>query len=147
MTNRQNLITLSLSLLTALILPGCSTADANFATGSAFNRASPLIVEDGTDTGKAIEAELLANGFTVFASGAKDRPASAGQTFIARLVVRRSWRGVLAGVVPGTITLTISDAKTGAVAATASYDLGTMSYNNTRDAAKALVKALAAKSP
>ena len=102
-------------------------------------------MQDNTDTGKAIEAELLANGFNIFAGGAKDAAAPAGQTFIARLVVRRSWRGVVTGVVPGTITLTIADARTGAVAATASYDLGTMSYNSTRDAAKAVVAALASK--
>jgi hypothetical protein len=126
-------------------MPGCSTADANLSPDTAFDRASPLIVQDNTDTGKAIEAELLAKGFNVFVSGAKDVTAPTGQTFIARLVVRRSWRGVVSGVVPGTITLTISDAKTGAVAATASYDLGSMSYNSTRDAARAVVAALAAK--
>ncbi len=145
MTLRPNLMTLPLALLVALILTGCSTADANFSPDTAFNRASPLIVQDSTDTGKAIEAELLAKGFNIFVSGAKDAAAPTVQTFIARLVVRRSWRGVVTGVVPGTITLTISDAKTGAVAATASYDLGTMSYNSTRDAAKAVVAALAAK--
>ena len=145
MINRLSLITLSLALLASLILAGCSTAEANFAPNTAFNRSSPLIVQDNTDTGKAIEAELMAKGFNVFASGAKDAAAPAGQTFIARLVVRRSWRGVVTGVVPGTITVTISDAKTGAVAATASYDLGSMSYNSTRDAAKAVVAALAAK--
>jgi hypothetical protein len=145
MINRLSLITLSLALLASLILAGCSTAEANFAPGTAFTRSSPLIVQDSTDTGKAIEAELLAKGFNVFASGAKDATAPAGQTFIARLVVRRSWRGVVTGVVPGTITLTIADARTGAVAATASYDLGSMSYNSTRDAAKAVVAALAAK--
>jgi hypothetical protein len=145
MINRLSLITLSLALLASLILAGCSTAEANFVPNTAFNRSSPLIVQDNTDTGKAIEAELLANGFNIFAGGAKDAAAPAGQTFIARLVVRRSWRGVVTGVVPGTITVTISDAKTGAVAATASYDLGSMSYNSTRDAAKAVVAALAAK--
>ena len=145
MINRLSLITLSLALLASLILAGCSTAEANFAPGTAFTRSSPLIVQDSTDTGKAIEAELLAKGFNVFASGAKDATAPAGQTFIARLVVRRSWRGVVTGVVPGTITLTIADAQTGAIAATASYDLGSMSYNSTRDAAKAVVAALAAK--
>jgi hypothetical protein len=145
MTNRLKLVTLSLALLAAFMLAGCSTAQANFAPDTTFNRSSPLIVQDNTDTGKAIEAELLAKGFNIFASGAKDTAAPAGQTFIARLVVRRSWRGVVTGVVPGTITLTIADARTGAVAATASYDLGTMSYNSTRDAAKAVVAALAAK--
>ena len=145
MTNRLKLVTLSLALLAAFMLAGCSTAQANFAPDTTFNRSSPLIVQDNTDTGKAIEAELLAKGFNIFASGAKDTAAPAGQTFIARLVIRRSWRGVVTGVVPGTITLTIADARTGAVAATASYDLGTMSYNSTRDAAKAVVAALAAK--
>ncbi len=145
MINPLNLVTLSLTFLAAFLLAGCSTAEANFAPDSAFNRSSPLIVQDNTDTGKAIEAELLAKGFNVFASGAKDAAAPAGQTFIARLVVRRSWRGVVTGVVPGTITPTIADAQTGAVAATASYDLGTMSYNSTRDAAKAVVAALTAK--
>jgi len=145
MINRLNLITLSLALLASLILAGCSTAEANFAPDTAFKRSSPLIVQDNTDTGKAIEAELLAKGFNIFAGGAKDAAAPTGQTFIARLVVRRSWRGVVTGVVPGTITLTIADAQTGAVAATASYDLGSMSYNSTRDAAKAVVAALASK--
>ena len=145
MINPLNLVTLSLTFLAAFLLAGCSTAEANFAPDSAFNRSSPLIVQDNTDTGKAIEAELLAKGFNVFASGAKDAAAPAGQTFIARLVVRRSWRGVVTGVVPGTITLTIADARTGAVAATASYDLGSMSYNSTRDAAKAVAAALDAK--
>lgn len=145
MTDRMKLVTLSLALLAAFMLVGCSTAEANFAPDTTFNRSSPLIVQDNTDTGKAIEAELLARGFNVFASGAKDNAAPAGQTFVARLVVRRSWRGVVTGVVPGTIILTVADARTGAVAATASYDLGTMSYNSTRDAAKSVVAALAAK--
>ena len=129
MINRLNLVTLSLALLAAFYLAGCSTAEANFAPDTTFNRSSPLIVQDNIDTGKAIEAELLAKGFNVFAGGAKDASAPAGQTFVARMVVRRSWRGVV----------------TGAVAATASYDLGTMSYNSTRDAAKAVVAALASK--
>ena len=129
MINRLNLVPLSLAFLATLFLAGCSTAEANFAPDTAFNRSSPLIVQDNTDTGKAIEAELLAKGFNVFAGGAKDASAPAGQTFVARMVVRRSWRGVV----------------TGAVAATASYDLGTMSYNSTRDAAKAVVAALASK--
>jgi hypothetical protein len=145
MINRLNLITLSLALLATLFPTGCSTADANLAPATTFNRSSPLIVEDSTDTGKAIEAELLANGFNVFTIEPKDAAAPAGQTFIVRLVVRRSWRGVVTGVVPGTITLTIADARSGAVAATASYDLGSMSYNSTHDAAKAVVAALASK--
>ena len=145
MPNRVNLIILSLAFLAALMLSGCSTAEANFAPGTAFTRSSPLIVQDITDTGKAIEAELLANGFNVFVGGSKDTARPAAQLFIARLVVRRSWRGVVSGVVPGTITLTIADAQTGSVAATASYDLGSMSYNSTRDAAKAVVAALAGK--
>ena len=145
MINRLNLVSLSLALLGVLFLPGCSTAEANFAPDTAFSRSSPLMFQDNTDTGKAIVAELLANGFNVFVSEDNDAAARTGQTFVARLVVRRSWRGVVTGVVPGTITLTIADARTGAVAATASYDLGTMSYNSTRDAAKAVVAALAAK--
>ena len=131
--------------LTGLSLTGCSTAEASFASGSGFGRSSSLAVLDSTDTGKAIEAELFANGFNVIA-GTKSGPAAQAEPqFIARAIVRRSWRGVIVGTVPGTITLTISDAKTGDVVATASYDLGSMSYSNAHDAARILVAALASK--
>ncbi len=126
-------------------LAGCSTAESSYSAGSGFTRSSPLALLDSTDTGKAIEAELFANGFNVIA-GTKGGPAAQAEPqFIARAIVRRSWRGVIVGTVPGTITLTISDAKTGAVVATASYDLGSMSYNNAHDAARVLVAALASK--
>lgn len=133
-----------LSLFLAL-LSGCSTAESSYSANSGFTRSSSLTLLDSTDTGKAIEAELFANGFNVIAGTKSGTVGQSEPQFIARVIVRRSWRGVIVGTVPGTITLTIADAKTGAVAATASYDLGSMSYNNAHDAARILVAALSDK--
>jgi len=145
MPHRPTLALLAFVCLLGLSLTGCSTAEASFAAGSGFSRTSSLALLDSTDTGKAIEAELFANGFNVIA-GTKGGPAAQAEPqFIARAIVRRSWRGVIAGTVPGAITLTVSDAKTGAVVATASYDLGSMAYSNAHDAARILVAALASK--
>lgn len=131
-----------LAIVFGATLCGCSTAESSYSASSGFTRAAPLAVIDTTDTGRAIESELFAQGFNVVSTA---KATTAEPSFVARLVVRRSWRGVIAGTVPGTITLTISDSKSGAVVATANYDLGSMSYNNAHDAAKVLIDALSSE--
>jgi hypothetical protein len=132
-------------VLLGLFLVACSSADASYSAGSGFTHASRLTVLDSTETGKALETELFAHGFNVLA-GTKGGPAAQAEPqYIARLIVRRTWRGVLSGTVPGTVSVTISDAKTGVVVATAQYVIGSMSYNNSRDAVQALVAALESK--
>lgn len=127
---------------TCLLLVACSTADASYSASSGFTKSSTLSVLDSTPTGKAIEAELFASGFNIIAGSHSGPAAQAEPQYLAKLIVRRTWRGVVAGVVPGLITLTISDSKTGNVVATANYDLGSFSYNSTHDAARAIVHAL-----
>jgi len=136
--------TLTVTLL-SLLLVACSTADASYSAGSGFTHSSRLVVLDSTETGKALETELFAHGFNVIAGTNGGPAAQAEPQYIARLIVRRTWRGVLSGTVPGTVSVTISDAKTGGVVATAQYVIGSMSYNNSRDAVQALVSALEAK--
>ncbi len=133
--------------LMALVLSGCGSVEAALDAGSGFGKAATLAVLDGTETGKALEAELFARGFNVVAPAKDGAAASAEPRFIARLIVRRTWRGVVSGTVPGTVSVSISDAKTAKVVASASYVIGSMSYNNAHDAAKELVEALEQKLP
>jgi hypothetical protein len=145
-TMRRLPIILATGLL-ALILSGCGSVEASLDAGSGFGKSATLAVLDGTETGKALEAELFARGFNVIAGTKDGAAARAEPRFIARLIVRRTWRGVVSGTVPGTVSVAISDAATGKVVATASYSIGSMSYNNAHDAAKELVDALEKRLP
>jgi len=143
----RNVPLILLAGLLALLLAGCSSAEATLDTGSGFGKTSTLVVLDGTETGKALEAELFARGFNIIAGTKSGAAAGAEPRFIARLIVRRTWRGVVSGTVPGTVSVAISDTATGKVVATASYVIGSMSYNNAHDAAKELVDALEKRLP
>lgn len=132
----------SFLIMAAAILTGCSTANSNYREGSGFTKKSRLSLSDTTPTGMALRPELFARGFNMVDAGSNPQPE-----FNMRLIVRRSWRGVISGVVPGTVEVVVTSAKTGDVVATSSYDLGSMSYSSTQDAAEMIAESLSEQVP
>ncbi len=124
-----------LASLALFFVAGCSTVESTYDPASGYRRSSLARITGDFHITGPLRGELMRQGFSLANAGA---PAD----FEIRLDVRRSWRGVIAGTVPGTVNLTIIHLSTGRIAATAFYDLGGMSYTGTESAARMIAEEL-----
>lgn len=127
-----------LPFLALLLLIGCSTVESTYDPASGYRRSSLARISGEFHITGPLRGELMRQGFALADAGA---PAE----FEIRLDVRRSWRGVIAGTVPGTVSLTVVHLPSGRIAATAFYDLGGASYTGTDSAARMIAEELASR--